>query len=94
MQGIGPVPRILIVIAILLVLHLCGLGMGDVKLLAIVALMLNSDLRTIFFNLGFSIIVSAVIYAITKTLWNRQLPRKIPLAPSIFIGLTLYLATR
>ena len=94
MQGLGPVPRILIVIAILLVLHLCGLGMGDVKLLAIVALMLNSDPRTIFFNLGFSIIVSAVIYAITKTLWNRQLPRKIPLAPSIFIGLTLYLATR
>ena len=94
MQGLGPVPRILFVIAILLVLHLCGLGMGDVKLLAIVALMLNSDPRTIFFNLGFSIIVSAVIYAITKTLWNRQLPRKIPLAPSIFIGLTLYLATR
>ena len=94
MQGLGPVPKILFVFAILAVLHLCGLGMGDVKLLAIVALMLNSDPRTIFFNLGFSIIVSAVIYAITKTLWNRQLPRKIPLAPSIFIGLTLYLATR
>jgi len=94
MQGLGPAPRILFVFAILAVLHLCGLGMGDVKLLAIVALMLNSDPRTIFFNLGFSIIVSAVIYAITKTLWNRQLPRKIPLAPSIFIGLTLYLATR
>ena len=94
MQGLGPVPKILFVFAILAVLHLCGLGMGDVKLLAIVALMLNSDPRTIFFNLGFSIIVSAVIYAITKTLWNRQLPRKIPLAPSIFIGLALYLATR
>jgi Flp pilus assembly protein protease CpaA len=94
MQGPGPVPRILFVFAILAVLHLCGLGMGDVKLLAIVALMLNSDPRTIFFNLGFSIIVSAVIYAIAQTLWNRQLPRKIPLAPSIFIGLTLYLATR
>ena len=94
MQGIGPVPRILIVIAILLVLHLCGLGMGDVKLLAIVALMLNYDPRTAFLNLGFSIAFCAVVYAITQTLWNRQLPRKIPLAPSIFIGLTLYLATR
>ena len=94
MQGIGPVPRILIVIAILLVLHLCGLGMGDVKLLAIVALMLNYEPRTAFLNLGFSIAFCAVVYAITQTLWNRQLPRKIPLAPSIFIGLTLYLATR
>jgi len=94
MQGLGPVPRILIVIAILLMLHLCGLGMGDVKLLAIVALMLNYDPRTAFLNLGFSIAFCAVVYAVTQTLWNRQLPRKIPLAPSIFIGLTLYLATR
>ena len=94
MQGLGPVPRILIVIAILLVLHLCGLGMGDVKLLAFVALMLNCDPRTAFFNLGFSIAFCAVVYAISQTLWNRELPRKIPLAPSIFIGLTLYLATR
>jgi Flp pilus assembly protein protease CpaA len=94
MQGLGPVPRILFVIAILLVLHLCGLGMGDVKLLGIVALMLNSDPRTAFFNVGFSIALCAVIYAIARTLPNRELPRKIPLAPSIFIGLALYLATR
>ena len=94
MQGLGPVPRILFVIAILLVLHLCGLGMGDVKLLGIVALMLNSDPRIAFFNVGFSIALCAVIYAIVLTLWNRELPRKIPLAPSIFIGLALYLATR
>ena len=94
MQGIGPVPRILSVIAILLVLHLCGLGMGDVKFLGIVALMLNSDPRTAFLNVGFSIALCAVIYAIAQTLWNRELPRKIPLAPSIFSGLALYLATR
>ena len=94
MQGLGPGPRILSVIAILLVLHLCGLGMGDVKLLGIVALMLNSDPRTAFFNLGFSIAFCAIVFAITQTLWNRELPRKIPLAPSIFIGLTLYLGTR
>jgi Flp pilus assembly protein protease CpaA len=94
MQGLGPGPRILSVIAILFVLHLCGLGMGDVKLLGIVALMLNSDPRTAFFILGFSIALCAVIYAIAQTLWNRELPRKIPLAPSIFSGLALYLATR
>lgn len=68
--------------------------MGDVKLLGIVALMLNSDPQTAFFHLGFSIVLCAVVYAITQTLWNRELPRKIALAPSIFTGLTLYLATR
>lgn len=93
-HGLGPVSRILLALAILAILHLCGLGMGDVKLLAFVALMLNYDPRTAFFNLGFSIAFCAVVYAITQTLWNRELPRKIPLAPSIFIGLTLYLATR
>ena len=93
-HGLGPVSRILFALAILAILHLCGIGMGDVKLLAIVALMLNSDQRSSVFNLGFSISLCAVVYAITQTLWNRELPRKIPLAPSIFIGLTLYLATR
>lgn len=93
-HGLGPVQRIFSVIAILLVLHLFGLGMGDVKLLAVVGFMLNSDPRTAFFNLGFSIAFCAIVFAITQILWNRELPRKIPLAPSIFIGLTLYLATR
>ena len=93
-HGLGPVSRILLAFTILAILHLCGLGMGDVKLLAIVALLLNSDQRSSVLNLGFSISLCAVVYAITQTLWNRELPRKIPLAPSIFIGLTLYLATR
>jgi Flp pilus assembly protein protease CpaA len=93
-HGLGSVSRILLTLAILAILHLCGLGMGDVKLLAIVALMLNSDPRAAFFSLGFNIVLCAVVYAITQTLWNRELPRKIALAPSIFIGLTLYLATR
>ena len=89
-HGLGPVSRILLAFTILAILHLCGLGMGDVKLLAIVALLLNSDQRSSVLNLGFSISLCAVVYAITQTLWNRELPRKIPLAPSIFIGLTLY----
>jgi hypothetical protein len=68
--------------------------MGDVKLIAIVAMMLNPDPQTAFLQLGFIITLCAVIYAITQALWKRELPSKIPLAPSIFAGLTLYLATR
>jgi Flp pilus assembly protein protease CpaA len=93
-HGVGPVSRILIIVAILAILQLCGLGMGDVKLLAIVALMLNSDLQSAFYHVGFSVTLCATVYAITETLLNRELPRKIALAPSIFAGLALYLATR
>ena len=93
-QGLGPVSRILIIVAILAILQLCGLGMGDVKLLAIVALMLNSDPQSAFYHVGFSVTLCATVYAITETLLNRELPRKIALAPSIFAGLALYLATR
>ena len=93
-HGIGPISRILVIVVILAVLQLCGLGMGDMKLLTILALMLNSDPLTTFHHFGICLILCAVVYAITQTLWNRELPRKIPLAPSIFTGLTLYLTTR
>jgi Flp pilus assembly protein protease CpaA len=93
-HGVGPVSRILVTVAILAVLHLCGLGMGDVKLLIIVALMLNSDPLTIFYHFSICLTVCAVVYAVMETLWRGELPHKIALAPSIFAGLTLYLATR
>ena len=79
---------------ILAVLQLCGLGMGDVKLLTILALMLNSDPLTTFHHFGICLTLCAVVYAIMETLWKGELPSKIALAPSIFAGLTLYLATR
>jgi Flp pilus assembly protein protease CpaA len=68
--------------------------MGDVKLLTILAMILNSDPLTSFHHFGICLTLCAVVYAIMETLWNRQLPRKIALAPSIFASLTLYLATR
>jgi hypothetical protein len=39
--GFGPIPRIFLIIVILALLHLVGLGMGDVKLLSIIFLYLN-----------------------------------------------------
>jgi Flp pilus assembly protein protease CpaA len=79
---------------ILAVLQLCGLGMGDVKLLTILALMLNTNPLTPFHHFGVCLTVCAVVYAIIETLWKGELPRKIALAPSIFVGLALYFATR
>ena len=93
-HGVGPVSRILVIVVILALLQLCGLGMGDVKLLTILALILNSDPLTSFHHFGICLTLCAVVYAIMETLWKGELPRKIALAPSIFAGLTLYLATR
>ena len=93
LHGLGPVPRILVIVAILAVLQLSGLGMGDVKLIAIVALMLNSEPQTAFHHLGICLILCAVVHVIMETPWKGELPRKIALAPSIFLALTLYMAT-
>ena len=93
LHGSGPIVNLVVVVLILAFLSLVGLGMGDVKLIAIISLTLNSDLQANLSLFGFFILLFASSYAIFKTLWNHELPRRIPLAPSIFAGLALYLAT-
>ena len=93
LHGFGPVLKIVVVVLILSCLYLIGLGMGDVKLIAIISLSLNSDIQANLSFLALLILLSACSYVILKTLWNHELPRRIPLAPSIFVGLALYLAT-
>lgn len=94
LYGFGPIPRIFLIIVILALLHLVGLGMGDVKLLSIIFLYLNPLSNINFEALAIFLMCSANVYAISETLWKRKLPQKIPLAPSIFAGLALYLASR
>ena len=93
LHGTGPISNLVVVVLTLACLYLIGLGMGDVKLIAIISLSLNSDVQANLSLLPFSILLFASSYAIFKTLWNHELPRRIPLAPSIFAGLALYLAT-
>ena len=93
LHGFGPALNLIAALLILACLYLIGLGMGDVKLIAIISLSLNSDIQANLSFLALLILLSASSYAILKTLWNHELPRRIPLAPSIFVGLALYLAT-
>ena len=92
--GFGPIPRIVSIAVILALLHLVGLGMGDVKLLSIIFLYLNPLSNISFEILALFLMCSATVHAISEALWKRKLPQKIPLAPSIFAGLALYLASR
>jgi Flp pilus assembly protein protease CpaA len=93
-NGLGQISVILAALFILLMLNVLGLGMGDVKLLSIILFTLNSDDHNELTLLAVLIILSASLHVMWRTLKNRSLPRRIPLAPSIFVGLALYLATQ
>ena len=78
---------------ILLIFSLAGLGMGDTKLLALIffGLQMNSVLDMFLF---FTLIFCAALMQIgLQSLVTRRFPNSIAMAPAIFIGLGLYLAT-
>jgi Flp pilus assembly protein protease CpaA len=93
LNGLGPISNLIFVTVLLVSLYFVGLGMGDAKLISIISMSVNSDVRTNFSYLALLMLVSASCYAILRILWSRKFPHTIPLAPSIFAALALYLAT-
>jgi len=93
LHGFGPALKLVVLALILACLYLIGLGMGDVKLLAIMSLSLNSDSQANLSFLALLILLSAISHVIFKSLRTHELPCRIPLAPSILVGLALYLST-
>jgi len=93
LHGLGPITNLGFVVLILIALSFLGLGMGDVKLMTIISILVNSNKAADFSLLALLILLSASSYAIVKALWNRSFPHTIPLAPSIFTGVALYLAS-
>ncbi len=93
-NGLGDLTQLCIYLVALFVLHLFGMGMGDVKLLSIIGAALNSLGFYGYFSLASCILLCAALYLISLRLIKRSTPDQMPLAPSIFMGLFLYLATR
>ena len=93
-NGLGSIARLLTALLVLLFLHLGGMGMGDVKLLLIILLTHNSDQQFSSLNYLSCLLLIATMHVLLLGLKDQSLPRKIPLAPSIFAGLVLYMATR
>jgi hypothetical protein len=87
--GLGALNRIAISIIALALLTLLGTGMGDIKLLALV-LVTHSFSVVDFLSVVFLL---AIVHIVVLAGIHRSFPPKIPLAPSIFIGLFTYLAT-
>ena len=93
-NGLGSISRLVSSFLIVLTLHLCGMGMGDVKLLCLIVLAFNSDREFSSLTFFSYLLGVATIHVLILTLKNQMMVRKLPLAPSIFVGLALYLATR
>jgi Flp pilus assembly protein protease CpaA len=83
-------------IAFLIVLFLsvlfsifCGLGVGDVKLLSLLAVFLLPPDVASYQIFVFSVAFSGFAYALCISKGDLRQKVKIPLAPAIFIGTTL-----
>lgn len=88
--GFGPLRALIVSSVILIFLMIFGTGMGDIKLLGLI--LISHTYSAIEF-IG-AILLLAVVHIVVLMGIHRRIPSKIPLAPSIFVGLVTYLATR
>ena len=92
-RGVPDLIFILVVLVTLLLMSVIGVGMGDCKLLGLIVLMLQLSTFGEFEFLLLAIFMCAVIQIVLIWLYSKVIPRSIAMAPAIFIGTTLYLAT-
>jgi hypothetical protein len=89
-NGLGDLQDVGISATILTALMFLGTGMGDIKSLALIVMTHTSGAIEL---LGF-VFLLAIVHILVHIGFHRRIPSKIPLAPSIFLGLATYLATR
>ena len=88
--GFGDLKKVAFSASLLVVLLIFKVGMGDIKLLAII--LITHSFSAVDY-LGYAFLL-AMVHIVVIAGISREIPSKIPLAPSIFIGLSTYLATR
>ena len=88
--GFGDLKKVSFSAFLLVVLLIFKVGMGDIKL---VALILITHSFSAVDYLGY-VFLLAMVHIVVIAGISREIPSKIAMAPSIFVGLTTYLATR
>ena len=88
--GFGDLKKVAFSAFILVVLLIFKVGMGDIKLLALI--LITHSFSAVDY-LGY-VFLLAMVHIVVIAGVSREIPSKIPMAPSIFVGLTTYLATR
>lgn len=92
-RGLGSSTLMLIFALCIALLHLCGMGMGDSKLIFLIALVLPVVSMMQFLELLTLIFLAAAFHILCNWLLSQRFPATIAMAPAIFIGTGLYLAT-
>ena len=92
-RGLPGAIFMLVVLTTLSLMSAVGVGMGDCKLLGLIVLMLQLSKFQEFELLLLAIFMFALIQIVLIWLYSKVIPRTIAMAPAIFIGTTLYLAT-
>ena len=92
-RGLPGAIFMLVVLTTLSLMSAVGVGMGDCKLLGLIVLMLQLSRFQEFELLLLAIFMFALIQIVLIWLYSKVIPRTIAMAPAIFIGTTLYLAT-
>jgi hypothetical protein len=88
--GFGDLKKVAFSAFILVVLLIFKVGMGDIKLFALI--LITHSFSAVDY-LGY-VFLLAMVHIVVIAGVSREIPSKIPMAPSIFVGLTTYLATR
>jgi Flp pilus assembly protein protease CpaA len=92
-KGVPSAIFLLFVFLTLGIFSLCGVGMGDCKLIALITFMLELSHIQEFEHLLIAILLAALVEIMLRWGYSKVFPRTIAMAPAIFLGTTLYLAT-
>jgi len=92
-NGVPNASFMLLVFLTLGLLSFSGVGMGDCKLLALIVVMLGLNELIEFEQLLIAILFTAFIEIVLRWGFSKVFPRTIAMAPAIFLGTSLYLAT-
>ena len=92
-NGLPGAQFMLVVIVTLGLLFIFGVGMGDCKLLTLIVLMVEISNLQEFEQLLIAILLTSLIDIMLRWGYSKVFPRTIAMAPAIFLGTSLYLAT-
>ena len=93
-DGFGNMANLLAGFIVLCLLVAFRVGMGDVKLIALTMLIVNSQMDFSVMRYFPILLICALAHVLIQGLVNWQLPERIALAPSIFLAFALYLSAR
>ena len=93
---INGIPSVILLLGVFLTLGIfsfCGVGMGDCKLIALIVLMLEISTFQKFEYLLLGILLAGLVEIMLRWGYSKVFPRSIAMAPAVFLGTSLYLAT-